>query len=124
MQTISYTRLYVDADGESHFERVEAELAPEGEEPEFQALAIGPASHCRVVGASPAWQGAEPHISPRRQVFCTLRGEYEVTASDGTSQRFPPGRLLLLEDTTGKGHTTQLTGGGDLLVLVVTLKEE
>src|SRR5262249_19573547 len=102
---------------------VESELAPEGDTPEFRALAIGPATQVRVVGASPIWKGAEPHISPGRQVFCTLRGEYEVAASDGTTQRFPPGRLLLLEDTTGKGHTTRLTGGGDLLVLVVTLAE-
>jgi hypothetical protein len=123
MQTISYTRLYADAAGESHFERVEAELAPEGDSPEFQAMALGPAAQCRVVGATPAWKGSEPHTSPRRQVFCTLRGEYEIGASDGNSQRFPPGRLLLLEDTTGKGHTTRLTGGGDLVVLIVTLAE-
>jgi hypothetical protein len=121
MQAISYTRLFVDATGESHFARVEAELAAETDSPELRALAIGPAVECRVVGASPFWEGSQPHTSPRRQIFCTLRGEYEVTASDGTTQRFPPGRLLLLEDISGKGHTTRLTGGGDLLVLVVTL---
>lgn len=122
MQKISYTRLFADTAGESHFERVEAELAQEGDSPEFQALAIGQASQCRVVGASPDWKGAGLHTSPRRQVFCTLRGEYEVTASNGQTQRFPPGRLLLLEDTTGKGHATRILGGGDLLVLVVTLE--
>ena len=37
---------------------------------------------------------------------------------------FPAGRLLFLEDVIGKGHMTRLTGGGDLLVLVVTLGDK
>ena len=55
-------------------------------------------------------------------MFCTLRGEYEVTASDGEVRCFPVGSLLLLEDTTGKGHASRIVGG-DVLVLAVALAD-
>jgi len=32
----------------------------------------------------------------------------EVELSDGTKRRIGPGDLVLLEDTTGKGHVTRL----------------
>lgn len=124
MQEIHYARLYTDSAGESHFEEVAVQLGPSADSPALFAMTLAPAAACRVVAASATWEGAELHTSPRRQVFCTLRGEYEVIASDGTMRRFPPGRLLLLEDVRGKGHMTRLTGGGDLLVLVVTLEDE
>jgi hypothetical protein len=54
-------------------------------------------------------------------LLCTLRGAYEVTASDGMVRRFPVGSLLLLEDTTGKGHLTRSVGDDEMLVLSVTL---
>ncbi len=60
---------------------------------------------------------------PRRQHFCTVHGEYEVTASDGTTRRFPAGSLLLLEDTTSKGHATRITSGDDALVVAVALAD-
>jgi hypothetical protein len=36
-------------------------------------------------------------------------------------RRFPTGSMLLLEDTTGKGHTTRMLGDEDVLVVSVTL---
>jgi hypothetical protein len=41
----------------------------------------------------------------------------EVTASDGETRRIGQGELLLLEDTTGKGHSTRALG--DIKTLVV-----
>ena len=71
----------------------------------------------------PDWDGSTPHPAPRRQLFYTLRGAYEVTASDGTVRSFPAGSLLLLEDTTGAGHTTRAVGDGDVLIAAVTLAD-
>jgi hypothetical protein len=48
-----------------------------------------------------------------------MRGEYEITASDGTTRRFVPGSLLLLEDTSGQGHATRIIA--DALVFTVAL---
>jgi hypothetical protein len=48
--------------------------------------------------------------APGRQIMCVLQGEVEATASDGETRRFPPGAVLLLEDTIGKGHATRVVG--------------
>jgi hypothetical protein len=124
MQRATYTRLYADAQGDSHFAEVEVELAPVDFAPPAAPLniaALFPASRCGLVGASPDWAGQVPHPSPRRQLFCNLRGCYEITASDGTTRTFPAGSLLLLEDTTGKGHATRITSSDDVLLVSVTL---
>jgi uncharacterized cupin superfamily protein len=52
-----------------------------------------------------------------------LRGEVEVTASDGETRRLSPGGLLLLEDTTGKGHATRVVGGEGFLLVGIALAD-
>ena len=124
MRRSGYVRLFADEVGASHFEEVAVDLGPVDFSPPAPPLhlaALFPASQCDLVGAPAGWDGQAWHPTPRRQLFCTLRDEYEVTASDGVVRRFPVGSLLLLEDTTGTGHATRLTGGGDVLILAVTL---
>jgi uncharacterized cupin superfamily protein len=55
--------------------------------------------------------GSTPHPAPRKQWVIMLRGTIRVTVTTGESREFSPGDLLLLEDTTGRGHVT--TGVGD-----------
>ena len=86
MQKARYVRLCSDEAGASHFEDVEVSLDPVGFAPPAPLLnvaALFPASGCAFVGGPPEWGGGVPHPAPRRQVFCTLSGTYEVTASDG-----------------------------------------
>ena len=45
--------------------------------------------------------------SGARLLFTVLRGAYLVTTSDGTSRTFGPGDVLLVEDTTGRGHSSR-----------------
>jgi hypothetical protein len=126
MQRGRYTRLYADAEGESHFEEVETDLLPVDfapPAPPLQVATLFPAARCSFVGADPDWGGDVPHPAPRRQFFCTMRGEYAVIASDGTIRHFPAGRLLLLEDTVGKGHATRVIGGEDALIFAVALDD-
>ena len=54
-------------------------------------------------------------------MFCILRGEFEVTASDGVTRRFPAGSVLLLEDVDGLGHATTVVGEEEALIFGVTL---
>jgi hypothetical protein len=122
-----YVRLYADERGESHFADIDVDLeladfAPPA--PPLHVAALFPALRCGLVCAPVDWDGTNPHPSPHRQLMCTLRGSYEVTASDGSVRCFPAGSLLLLEDTTGSGHTTRIVGTEKLLVMTVTLGDE
>ena len=126
MRRASSVRLFADERGESHFAEVDVELAPVDfapPAPPLHVAALFPATGCSFVGAPVDWGGQIPHPSPRRQLFCNLRGEYEVTTSDGTTRRFPAGSLLFLEDTIGKGHSTRITSDGDALLVAVALAD-
>jgi hypothetical protein len=126
MQHAQYVRLYADESGESHFEDLEVTLSPTGFAPPAAPLNIAnflPTGQSLWVGAPLGWEGEEPHPNPQRQIFCTVQGEYEVTASDGSQRRFPVGRVFVLEDTRGKGHATRILGEEDTLILGVVLAE-
>ncbi len=126
MRHACYVRLFADAQGDSHFDEIDVDLEPVDFAPPAAPLhvaALFSATACGLVGGPPDWDGSIPHPTPRRQLFCTLHGEYEVTASDGTVHRFPTGSLLLLEDTTGQGHTTRVVGDDDVLIVSVTLAD-
>jgi hypothetical protein len=122
MQKAKYIRLYADEKGESHFEDLEITLTPADFAPPAEPLNIArflPTAQSLWVGGPPGWAGDKPHPSPQRQIFCTLQGEYEVTASDGEVRRFPIGSLLILEDTRGQGHSTRIKSQDGVLIFGV-----
>lgn len=126
MQIVRYIRLYADESGESHFEDLEMTLAPVDFAPPAAPLNIAafrPTAQSLWVGAPAGWAGEAPHSTPQRQIFCSLQGEYQVTASDGDLRTFGPGSVLLLEDTWGKGHSTRITSDEDVLIFGVVLAE-
>jgi hypothetical protein len=119
-----YTRLFTDDGGVSRFEDLDVELAPGFAVPPAEPLHSAPflpTESSFWVGGPPAWRGDAPHPAPRRQIFITLRGEFQITAGDGTVRRFPTGSVLVLEDTTGTGHSTRITSGEDCIVFAVGL---
>lgn len=120
----AYVRLFSDDHGESHFEDLAIELAPQDFAPPAAPLHIAPFLETATslwVGAEPGWAGETPHPTPQRQVFCVLSGAIEVTASDDSSRTLTPGSVLLLEDTAGKGHSTRVIGDDEALFFAVTL---
>jgi hypothetical protein len=44
-----------------------------------------------------------------------LKGTTEIEASDGEVRRFAPGEVLMVADTTGKGHRTRYRGPREAL---------
>jgi uncharacterized cupin superfamily protein len=52
-----------------------------------------------------------------------MSGAVEMETTDGMKRRFLPGDLVLLEDTTGKGHVTRNIGEGYASYLVVPVPE-
>ena len=50
------------------------------------------------------------HRAPRRQYVISLAGGISITASDGETRHIGAGEIVLVEDTTGKGHITRSSG--------------
>jgi hypothetical protein len=73
------------------------------------------------IGAPTSWKGDANHPAPRRAIFVTVRGEYQVTTSDGGIRRFPAGSVLVVEDTTGVGHSTKITSDDPCYIFCVGL---
>ena len=118
-----YVRIYVDADGESHFEDVEVELRPMQFAPPAPPLDLStfwPAAQYGFVHAASDWTG-DWHPTPHRQLRLVIAGESEDEVSDGTVRRFGPGSVTLMEDTTGKGHHSRPIG--ELYVCMVQLPD-
>ncbi len=122
MDRAEYVRLYSDDCGESHFEYMEIHLTPLDYAPPaapFNIAQFLPVTQSLWAGFPKGWAGEEPHPSPWRQIFCIMKGEFEVTASDGTMRSFGAGDVLLMEDTTGKGHITHMTADEGLVFALV-----
>ena len=67
------------------------------------------------------WAG---HPASKRQYVIIVRGRGQVDVVGGKSVQLAPGRVLLAEDVTGKGHTTRVGPDEDLVMLLVPLAQE
>jgi hypothetical protein len=119
----TYVRIYADASGESHFEdvRLPAELrdSPTGVTEAVTAPVRVEGVVFRLVVAEAS--DTDPHNAPQPLFIVQLDGAVEVEASDGEVRRFGPGSVLLVEDTTGKGHVTRNVSGGPRSTLIAPL---
>jgi quercetin dioxygenase-like cupin family protein len=117
--------MYSDPAGETHFQRVAIPLAVVAFSPPAPPVYLAPftdAARFTFIRLPAGWYG-DWHPTPRRQLFCILRGTWEVTVSDGEVCRLGPGSVALVEDTRGKGHTTRIGAGEDGPATVVQLAE-
>src|SRR5580698_11067421 len=120
----TYTRLYTDEKGTSRLEDMAMELNPGFAVPPAEPLHVAqflPTEGSYWIGAPTDWKGDAAHPTPRRQIFVTVRGEYQVTTGDGEVRKFPVGSVLIVEDTTGSGHSTKITSPEDCIVFAVGL---
>ena len=119
----TYPRLYADADGESHFEDIEIDLASTDYAPPAPPLDLSSFTPATQIGfmRAPAGWSSNWHPSSTRNIFFVLSGEWEVTASDGEARRFAAGSVLLVEDTRGKGHASRVVSDTDSLAVMVQL---
>ena len=116
----------MDSNGESHSDNVEVELreaplAPPA--PPLWLCELGAAVRAAFLGGPAAWQGAW-HQSTGRNLFVVIKGEWEVEVSDGEKRMFSPTDVLLLEDTSGKGHNSRVTSSEHSLALFVELTND
>src|SRR5215212_7978214 len=99
--------LYVDTSGETHFRDVEIEWVEETRSGRLSQRF--PATGIIFRQVPPAYD-LDWHPAPRRQYIINLDAGVQITASDGESRVIGAGEVLLVEDTTGKGHLSQAVG--------------
>lgn len=100
--------LYVDAQGETHFRDIEVEWV---EERHFSKLSARLPATGIIFRETSADYDLDWHPAPRRQYIINLDGGVKITASDGESRVIGAGEVLLVEDTSGKGHLSKSVGG-------------
>ena len=64
------------------------------------------------------------HPAPRRQYIINLDAGVQITASDGESRKIGAGEVILVEDTTGKGHLSKALDGRLRHCIFVTLDDK
>jgi len=120
---MKYTRLYTDPGGETHFEDIDVDFSLRGragdQAPPFEAKAL---QFQRTKGEQNA---VDWHTAPRSQFIIQVSGGTEREVSDGEVRRFGPRTIILVEDTTGKGHITRTIDDGteERVMLFVHLTE-
>jgi hypothetical protein len=107
------TRLYTGPDGETHFEKIEAQFTRSGINDVFQLMAVSGAELHRV----PHGEVRDFHPTPRRRYAITMAGEEEIEVAGGAKLHFRPGDIQLAEDMTGKGHLSRVVGNEDYVAL-------
>ena len=121
---MKYLRLYADENGESHFEELEAEFDMALYAPPAPAFGVSaPVGTTRYVMVHfPARWDSELHPAPRRQLFVMLSGRFQGQTSGGAVRDLGPGDVILMEDTTGKGHAARTLDGTEVHALMVHLE--
>ena len=100
--------LYTDESGESHFRDIEVEWV---EERRGSRLSTAfPASSIIFRQVPPSYD-LDWHPAPCRQYIINLDAGVQITASDGESRVIGAGEVILVEDTTGKGHLSKAVDG-------------
>jgi len=98
--------LYEDANGESHFRDIEVDWIETRTGKLSKRLpATGIMFRETTTDYENSW-----HRAPRRQYVISLAGGMSITASDGETRHIGVGEIVLVEDTTGKGHITKSSG--------------
>ena len=100
--------LYCDANGESHWRDVEVQWVEERNCSKLSARLPATGIIFRETSGDYdlSW-----HPAPRRQYIINLDGGVQITASDGQARTIGAGEVVLVEDTTGKGHLSKSVGG-------------
>lgn len=100
--------LFTDEQGESHFRDIDVEWVEETRAGKLSQRL--PASGIIFRQVPPDYD-LDWHPAPRRQYIINLDAGVEITASDGESRIIGAGEVLLVEDTSGKGHLSKALNG-------------
>lgn len=98
------TKIFSDEKSESHFEDIEIPLINQSEIGFLSQDIDVKKLQFRKVSAEYDY---DFHRAPQRQYIVLLDGGVEIETSLGEIRQFKTGEILLVEDTSGKGHKTK-----------------
>lgn len=113
------TRLFTGPDNQTHTEEMELNFS---DGPGIQAASLLPVKAAELHRAAPGGV-SDWHRGPRRQYVITLSGHGELEVAGGKKIPVGPGNMELIEDTTGKGHITRVTGTEERVTLQLVLAD-
>jgi hypothetical protein len=98
------TKVYSDSNGDSRFEDMVIPLVEAGSIGRLSAAIPVQEIIFREVAPAYDW---DFHNPPQKQYIILMDGEIEIETSLGEKRIFKGGNILLVEDTTGRGHKTR-----------------
>lgn len=101
------TRIRTGDDGATRFDEIDIPLEEAGK---IGRLSDPLAAESVIFRETGADYDYDWHPAPARQLVVLLDGEIEIEVGAGEVRRFGGGEILLLEDTTGRGHRTRNVG--------------
>ena len=109
-------RIYTDDDAIARWEEIDLEKVPTWTNGiDVTQIRFG----SRQPGVLQDW-----HPAPQRQFVVILSGQLEIGFEDGSTKIFGPGDARLVEDITGKGHTTIALGNGPCITMTIGLRPQ
>lgn len=117
-------RLFSDNRGESHFDDIELPMALLDDSPPAKPHYFTQPQDAKAwvsLRCPPEWDGGL-HPTPRRQIIICTAVSVRVTTSLGDARELVPGTAVLLEDTHGKGHISEVTSAVSFEALVIRLE--
>ena len=118
---MQFVRIYTGDDGESHIEDIEPSY---GDDP--RGFLITELRRTKAVQYYhiPPGHFSDWHTGDRHQFIITLQGQAEIGLGDGTKRVFNPGDVELIEDLTGRGHTSRVVSDEPRVMVAIVLDEE
>ena len=109
-------RMFTDPQGKASWEGIDLTEHPEWKSGfDTNKITFG----TRAPGVASDW-----HPAPRRQFIIILSGQLEIGFEDGTKRVFGAGDARLMEDITGKGHTTTTVGSEPCITATISLRDQ
>ncbi len=117
---MKYATVYSDQTGKSHFKEIEVKFTKTEYPNSPPAELSTPTSAIKIFFAKmPKGWNRDWHTAEKRQFFCVLEGQIEVTTGDGEKRVFGQGDILFVEDVAGMGHKSRIIGETDFVAATI-----
>jgi len=117
---ITITRIFTGRDNRTHSEQVQVKFVPALDGTEQSDFKV---TNLRFFRWRPGHVN-DWHPAPQKQYVITLSGRGEVEIGDGEKIAMEPGRIILAEDVTGKGHITRTIGNEVWVRVTIPLADQ